>query len=560
MSLLTNIYQGSDGVYLTAATSGGASGDAYQLVNPSNTAAIAYTALAVNPITGFNSTGKFDASLNVATGIGEVRFVQAAAICGAQQVIIKFNGAPTVSTCVLMQSRGTIQNADLRISTSGIVHLALADNSTLGLIGGTAIDMSSSSPWYVIDFWLAEGTTSSNGQAKYQVRALNNLTTVLYSADSGAARNTGVQGTHTITDWRVGKFTQAATLPAFYIAQHSADYGAADFIADPIVYVPPTGGTGTVYRHTFEGWSIGQTITTGGSGSGTPLGEAPATGGGTVVASTAGAVHGIMGATLTVPLGAIVGVGWTALDVSQLSGAGIMKFTSYPTSSQRIVNTYLMTGSSLSPHLNMNTDGTLTMCDATHTAIFTSPNPVPLNVPVEIQLYVKLGTTISNGTIYVKVTRRDNDTVFWDPGRQNFVNATVTNYSGIRFGIPSASVWDTVVYVDDLAYSVDTDGLVDAYDATVSNAGPDQYNIEPWTIVTLVASGIGSWSQVSGAAVILNGSGTTQTFTAPASFNAQTLTFSYGTGQMIVTVLPATDAVYSNGQWVPIRLVSGANL
>ncbi len=327
MTLLSNTYQGSDGVYLTAATSGGASGDAYQIVNPSNTAAVAYSSLYTNPITGIASTGKFDASLNTTSYIGEVRFVQPNAIQGAQQLVVKFTGAPTVSTCVLMQVRGTLQNGDLRVTTGGVIHMSLSDGTTVGLTGGTVVDMSPSSPWYVIDIWLTEGTTSSNGQAKFQVRDLTNLTTILQSGDSGTTRNTGVQGTDVITDWRIGKFTQTATMPLFYVAQHRANDGATDYIADPT----PSGITG--------------------------------------------------------------------------------------------------------------------------------------------------------------------------------------------------------------------------------NAGPDQAGVEPWTTVTLSATGTGTWSQVSGTAVTIIGSGAVVTFTAPASLNSQTLVFTYGGDQVNISILPATEAVYSGGQWVPVRFI-----
>lgn len=325
MSLVSNTFQGTNGVNLTAATSGGASGDAFQIVNPSNTDAVEYFSGITNPITLSASVGKIDAALNTSSFIGEVRFVRTGTIRGAMQTVIKFSGAPSASTCVLMQSRGSVQNGDLRVTTGGIIHMALTDGSTVGLSGGVAIDMSPSSPWYVIDYWIEEGTTTANGRAKFRVRSLDDLATVLHSGDSGATRNTGVQGTDTITDWRVGKFTGAATFPVFYIAQFRADDGATDYIANPV--------------------AGGQT----------------------------------------------------------------------------------------------------------------------------------------------------------------------------------------------------------------GNAGVDQTDVEPWATVTLTATGTGTWTQIAGTAVTLSGSGVSRTFTAPANFNGETLTFTYGGDEMTVIVLPATEGVYSSGQWKPVR-------
>ena len=92
MTLVSNTFQGDNGINLVAASSGGPSGDLYQIVNPSNTDAVEYSSAQTNPITNTQSTGKFDASLNLTDSIGEVRYVRTEAIRGAQQVVVKFTG------------------------------------------------------------------------------------------------------------------------------------------------------------------------------------------------------------------------------------------------------------------------------------------------------------------------------------------------------------------------------------------------------------------------------------------------------------------------------------
>jgi hypothetical protein len=119
--------------------------------------------------------------------------------------------------------------------------------------------------------------------------------------------------------------------------------------------------------------------------------------------------------------------------------------------------------------------------------------------------------------------------------------------------------------------------LVQAVKATqagappVANAGPDQ-SVEPWSTVSLTgaaSTGTGltyAWSQTSGPAVTLSGSGATRTFAAPPTMAGTTHTFSLtvtdGTGlvstadTVTVTVLPCTEFVRVAGTWVPCRLMT----
>jgi hypothetical protein len=63
------------------------------------------------------------------------------------------------------------------------------------------------------------------------------------------------------------------------------------------------------------------------------------------------------------------------------------------------------------------------------------------------------------------------------------------------------------------------------------DAGGNQSDIKPWTVVTLAATAAGSgtptweWTQTGGTPVVLSGTGATRTFTAPATRDGDTLTF-----------------------------------
>ena len=101
---------------------------------------------------------------------------------------------------------------------------------------------------------------------------------------------------------------------------------------------------------------------------------------------------------------------------------------------------------------------------------------------------------------------------------------------------------------------------------TVS-AGPDQVNIEPYTMIFLVGTDTASstdprtWVQVSGPAVSdLVQSGKTAQCTAPGTILGATLVFGYSAAtspqdQVSVAVLPVTERVVRGGVEVPAKLM-----
>lgn len=554
MTLISNTYQGTDGVNLTAATSGGASGDAYQIVNPSNTDALEYYAAVSNPVTGLSSVGKFDASLNTSTFIAEVRFVQAGAIRGAQQWVVKFTGAPTASTCVLMQIRGTLQNGDLRVSTGGIIHLNL-NGQLVGLSGGTPVDMSPSSPWYVIDFWLEEGTTSSNGRAKYRVRALTDLTTTLVSGDTGNASNTGVQGTDVITDWRIGKFTGAATMPVFYTAQHRANDGATDYLSDPSVYnssTPPTIVNSAVLTGTGAQCSDTQSFTVS-VPAGTQDGDVLIA---TVVSFTSS------GESYAWSVSPVTPASWTAIGSRTVAGTLVYQVWAAPYGAglNRNFIGNLSTGRRVLPT-------SLTVRDAGSIGnwILGSVSTRATNGTATTTVATSITSTVDNTLIlgiFGERTSAAETDVSGVSGATKYAYLYDSSYASIEtvtytqetLATPQASGDTTVTYINSQT-SNGAGQLIGIVPTSLVSAGADQADIEPWTTVTLAGTGTGSWSQVSGASVTLSGSGAIRTFTAPPSLSAQTLVFDYGGDQVSIGILPATEAMYSGGQWVPVRLI-----
>lgn len=85
-------------------------------------------------------------------------------------------------------------------------------------------------------------------------------------------------------------------------------------------------------------------------------------------------------------------------------------------------------------------------------------------------------------------------------------------------------------------------------------AGNDQ-SVSPWLTVTLTGTGTGTWTQISGPTVVLEGTGTTCTFTAPPSMSEQTLVFDYGGDIVTVTVTRArTGIVAADGTVRPVQM------
>lgn len=92
----------------------------------------------------------------------------------------------------------------------------------------------------------------------------------------------------------------------------------------------------------------------------------------------------------------------------------------------------------------------------------------------------------------------------------------------------------------------------------LANAGQDQ-QVEPWATVTLAGSGPGTWSQISGPAVTLAGTGDVRTFTAPPSMSAQQLEFDFGGDTTVITVAQAKNGIVgAAGAVTPIRLIRRA--
>jgi hypothetical protein len=96
--------------------------------------------------------------------------------------------------------------------------------------------------------------------------------------------------------------------------------------------------------------------------------------------------------------------------------------------------------------------------------------------------------------------------------------------------------------------------LVIAPGGPTGSAGDNQFDIEPYSTVSLTGYGTGTWAQDSGTEVTLDGAGNTRTFKAPGTIAGETLTFSFGGDTCDVAVMPVTERMVFDGAEVPLEI------
>lgn len=160
-------------------------------------------------------------------------------------------------------------------------------------------------------------------------------------------------------------------------------------------------------------------------------------------------------------------------------------------------------------------------------------------------------------------------------------NAGTVNYTMFRGGklgsVNPVTIPFEYVHGNDAQFTNAGLGPLNSNIAPLVNAGPDQINVEPYTLVTLTPTDSDpdgsivsrTWSQVGGSpAVTLAGTGLTRTFVTPGTLTGTTLTFQHtatdnsgatSTDTMAVTVLPASERVMVAGVWTPAKMTVVGN-
>lgn len=190
------------------------------------------------------------------------------------------------------------------------------------------------------------------------------------------------------------------------------------------------------------------------------------------------------------------------------------------------------------------------------TAGSSGSNLIPLNTWVRIEMRTKIGPNGIDGEVEGGWAIGDG-ALAWTLATTT-VNNQTDPVSNVQFGRINGSTYDLTMQMDDFALNTQASGLIGPWQSSYSAAPVVVANqtVEPLETVTLTAySGSGTWSQTSGTAVSLSGSGAEVTFTSPASLTTGDLVFAYGTASTTVTVLNATEAFWNGTAWTAARLI-----
>lgn len=243
---------------------------------------------------------------------------------------------------------------------------------------------------------------------------------------------------------------------------------------------------------------------------------------------------------------------------------------SYPTSGSHIIQVRQVGGNIAV--ISLLNSGKLYVVDSTSSIIWQSPNAIPLNSWVRIELSCQVGTTATNGILRVAYGLADNAAT-WTQESLNADIGTVNVYE-TRFGKPNSG-GDNTIWWDNITVTDTTAALLGPSSSNVAptaNAGSNLSNIEPYSTQTLSGSDDDSdgtivtrtWRQISGTAVQLVGSGANRTYAAPGTIAGVSLTFGYSvtdnsganSAESVVThsILPVTERAVIGGVEVPMGI------
>jgi hypothetical protein len=325
-----------------------------------------------------------------------------------------------------------------------------------------------------------------------------------------------------------------------------------DYGGDTCTVTVQPASIGTLVTNNAEGGTEALAVTTGNSGglSGTPFTLVSQGSAGVITFVGAAAYRGNFGYWFNQPSNSLASL--FDINADTPSDAWTCRFYIYLNtlpSTDHIQFPIMIRGASgVLGRTEMNTSGQLRVVNGT-TGSYSSAS-LTTGVWYRVEYY-GTGAGTSNTNARVDVYVGDNTGTPFLTASQNG-QTTGEQVTLIRYGKASSTPTSTMsFYIDDIGQSIGSS--VPLGPSPTGSAGPDQ-TVEPWSIVTLTATDTGSWSQVSGPAVTLSGSGLTRTFKAPGVLNNTALVFAYGGDTCTVTVLAATERAVMGGVEVPLEI------
>lgn len=202
---------------LTAANSGGGSGDAFSVYSTQGTISTTYS----TDISMFG-TQSYKVVANASSAVYIVSNTSGA-YCGSSQMYLYIPAYPSPNQLfLLIYNTANSPTARFTINGNGAV--------LIGNVSGTIHTSSAGTiplnQWVRLDFAVQVGATTSNGRIVGQV-SLQNSFTPLWSYDSGYSTNTG---TDPLMSYQRGKLDSAPNIPLFYMDHIAWRNNMIDFI------------------------------------------------------------------------------------------------------------------------------------------------------------------------------------------------------------------------------------------------------------------------------------------------------------------------------------------
>jgi hypothetical protein len=356
------------------------------------------------------------------------------------------------------------------------------------------------------------------------------------------------------------------------------DGGAA---SDPDTITVTVGGSAAariLLSNTAEGGTNGTTFTTPGgqaSGSGTNFDTVYVGVGGTLSYSTEHAIIGSNSYKMVQGSGSII-IGWTtalagSAPINDFVFQGYIYLTALPSTDTILFKGYADTAytpTMASWSVLINPSGRILVQNSNSTILYTLATALLANTWYRIE-----GEFVAGTSSQVKVSIGTSTDVYaYGSSSTLTANQTVS----VRQGIGTSSSGTGTIYFDDFTVAVGPGFLTQSVfvnQPPSASAGSNQSSIEPWSTVNLIGTdsdGDGTvvtrtWRQVSGTpAVTLSGTGTTRTYTAPATIAGTDLVFGYqvtddvgalsAESSTTHTILPVTERAVIGGAEVPARL------
>ena len=207
-----------NGTTLTAANSGGGSGDAFATVTTSGTITVTYS----TEMSMFGSQSYKVVSSN--SSALYIRPSTSGAYCGSSQMYLYLPSyADNNQQFISIYSSGGYYTATLNINQLGAVRI---NNRAESNLHTSANGTMPTSQWVRIDLAAEVGSTTTDGRIMAQASLLNSFTP-FWSYDSGYTTNTG---TDTISEYRFGKLDTVPNIALFYMDNLAWRSGMLDFI------------------------------------------------------------------------------------------------------------------------------------------------------------------------------------------------------------------------------------------------------------------------------------------------------------------------------------------